>query len=151
MDATQKLVELEALKQLKASYFYFMDTKQWDSWLALFAADVTLSWDTEVSTRGRDGGTNSFSGREAIAEHVVKGILDPATTVHQGHTPLLEILSETEARGIWAMEDIVYANSHRRSVVHGWGHYHETYRKEDGAWKITSLHLTRLLLMDSKL
>lgn len=78
------------------------------------------------------------------------GILDPTTSVHQGHTPVLEVLSETEATGIWPMEDIVVA-SHRRRVTHGWGHYHETYRKAEGAWKIASLHLTRLLLEETRL
>jgi hypothetical protein len=26
----------------------------------------------------------------------------------------------------------------------GWGHYHETYRKEAGGWRIASMKLTRL-------
>ena len=150
MDPLQELTELEALKQLKGRYFYYIDTKQWDSWLGLFTADATLAWDSEVSTRGRDGQTTAFTGLDAIREQVVGGILDPTTSVHQGHTPVLEILSETEARGIWSMEDIVVA-SHRRRVTHGWGHYHETYRKADGAWKITSLHLTRLMVEETRL
>jgi hypothetical protein len=42
------------------------------------------------------------------------------------------------------MEDMLYfANGGQR---HGAGHYHETYEKRDGAWQITSLHLTRTLL-----
>lgn len=28
-------------------------------------------------------------------------------------------------------------------TLHGAGHYHETYAKVDGEWKIQSLHLTR--------
>ena len=46
---------MEALKRLKARYFYYMDTKQWDEWLALWASDATLEWDAAVSTRGRNG------------------------------------------------------------------------------------------------
>jgi hypothetical protein len=28
--------------------------------------------------------------------------------------------------------------------MHGWGHYHETYVKGDGGWRIQTLTLTRL-------
>lgn len=148
MDAVQELVELAALRQLKARYFYSMDTKDWDSWLSLFTTDATLEWDPAVATRGRDGKTVGYSGVEAIAEHVVGGILADATTVHHGHTPLLEVLSETRARGIWAMEDLVIGPSR---MTHGFGHYHETYRKVDGGWKIASLHLRRLRLATTQL
>jgi len=151
LDKVQELVELEALKTLKARYFRYIDTKQWESWLALFTEDATLAWDSAVTTRGGDGRTASFSGIKAIEDTVVKQVLDPTTSVHQGHTPVLEILSDTEARGIWSMEDIVISRGQRSVTIHGWGHYHETYQKVDGAWKIASLHLTRLLLEETKL
>lgn len=142
MDPLQRLLELEELKNLKASYFFYLDTKDWESWLDLFTPDATLQWDSASSVRGRDGQTSpKYVGIEQIREHVAYGILDPAQTVHQGHTPILELTSETTARGIWAMEDIV--NSSDR-VLHAYGHYRETYRKVDGKWKIASLHLTRL-------
>jgi hypothetical protein len=32
------------------------------------------------------------------------------------------------------------------AAMDGWGYYHETYRREDGEWKIRSLKLTRLRL-----
>jgi SnoaL-like domain len=153
MDAVQELVEMEALKRLKARYFYFMDTKQWDAWLSLWAPDATLEWDTAVSTRGRDGQTQArIHGVDELRRLVVEPRLDPATTVHQGHTPILEIISDTDARGIWAMEDIVVsANAGADGLpvsgfnqTWGHGHYHETYRKIDGEWRFASVHLTRL-------
>jgi hypothetical protein len=33
--------------------------------------------------------------------------------------------------------------------LHAFGHYRETYRKIDGKWKITSLHVTRLRVIMS--
>jgi hypothetical protein len=141
MDSMQKLIELEELKNLKASYFYFLDTKDWTSWLDLFAPNATLKWDSASSVNGRDGQTGPvYTGRDQIEKHIVRG-LDPAQTLHQGHTPLLELTSATTARGIWAMEDIVVRTD---GSVHGFGHYRETYEKLHGQWKITSLHLTRL-------
>lgn len=162
MDAVQELVEMEALKRLKARYFYYMDTKQWDEWLALWASDATLEWDAAVSTRGRSGHTSAtVQGVAELRSLVVEKLLDPATTVHQGHTPILEILSDTEACGIWAMEDIVVsANADTTGLsvfglgfnaMWGHGHYHETYRKIDGEWKFATVHLTRLRISNNLL
>ena len=68
-------------------------------------------------------------------------------SVHHGHCPEIEVLSDTEARGIWAMEDIVEFTD---GTLHGYGHYHETYRKEGGEWRIATLHLTRIRLTQSR-
>ena len=145
MDTLQLLVELEALKRLKATYFYHIDHKNWDEWLALFTPDASLAWDGTVSTLGREGKlAGRHVGHAAIREFVIEKTLNPTVTVHQGHTPILDIISETEARGIWAMEDIVDTKG---GLLHGFGHYHETYRKVNGEWKISSLHLKRIRLV----
>ncbi|MBW2381092.1 MAG: nuclear transport factor 2 family protein [Deltaproteobacteria bacterium] len=54
----------------------------------------------------------------------------------------IELLSPTEARGIWAMFDYVEFKPSRG--IRGYGHYHEEYRKENGKWLISTLKLTRL-------
>lgn len=140
MDAVQELVELAALGRLKARYFYYLDTKDWDSWLALFTPDARLEWESIAS--GAEDRMVGYTGVEAIRTHVVQGTLADTVTVHHGHTPLLELRSETEASGIWAMEDRIAAPN--RPLVHGFGHYHETYRKVAGEWKFASVHLRRL-------
>ena len=68
--------------------------------------------------------------------------LDGAVTVHQGHMPEIEVTSETTATGIWALNDIVIWPNGMR--LEGYGHYHETYEKVDGEWRIKSSKLTRL-------
>jgi hypothetical protein len=73
-----------------------------------------------------------------------------AVSCHEGMTAEIEIMDETNARGIWAMQDvIVWEDRHPRfgwKSIQGYGHYHETYRFEDGAWRIATLTLTRLRL-----
>ena len=142
MDPLQHLVELEALKRLKARYFRCLDTKDWEGWLGVFTDDATLAFDLAVSTGGAEGVTTKLEGKKAIAEFVPRD-LSKAQTVHQGHTPEIDIISSTEARGIWAMEDIV---DHGDSIIHGFGHYRETYRKVADEWRIASVHLTRVRL-----
>jgi hypothetical protein len=149
MDALQELVATNALMKLKARYFYYLDNKMWDEWAAQFTADSTLKWDMSPNTFGRAPNTvPTLVGREAIKQHLITHIA-PLQTVHQGHTPIFTFHSDTEASGIWAMEDIV--ESSEVSAI-GHGHYHETYRKEaDGEWRFVTVHLTRLrVVMNSR-
>ena len=77
-------------------------------------------------------------------KEIVDGVSTPlrgSRTVHHGHMPEIEITGPGEARGIWSMFDYV---EHPRYVLRGFGHYTERYCVEDGAWRIASLHLTRL-------
>jgi len=69
-------------------------------------------------------------GRDQVTASVRK-LVDPLTTVHHAHTPEIEILSPTTARGVWAMEDLLsWRNGDKIEQAHGWGHYHETYVKD---------------------
>ena len=139
MDALQRLVELDALYRLKASYFRFFDTKDWDSWLGLFLEDAVLKADSAPMWE-QNAPVLVLNGRKAMADYLVpRSAL--RKTCHQGHTPEIDFQSDTEATGIWAMEDTLEYADH---VVHGQGHYHEIYRKVNGAWRIASLHLKRL-------
>lgn len=143
MDALATLIELEALRRLKAEYFFYLDTKDWPRWLDLFTEDVVLQWDLASTATGGDGQTTpAMIGRSAIAATMPAAMAN-LQTVHQGHTPILDLTSPTTATGIWAMEETVGA-PHRDYVTYGQGHYRETYRKEDGRWRIATLHLTRL-------
>jgi hypothetical protein len=126
--------DLEAIKQLKARYFRLMDTKDWEAMRReVFAHDVVVN--TSSSGGGVIAGAAPFVAflREAIGDVV---------TVHHGHMPEIELTSATTATGIWAMEDMLrWPNG---MELHGYGHYHETYEKVDGAWRIKSTTLTRL-------
>jgi len=143
MEPLQQLMELEAIRRLKARYFRLFDTKDWQNWAQVFTPDASLQFDLAVSTRGRDGEpAPALVGRDAIIAYVSRASADDET-VHHGHTPEIDFVGENEARGIWAMEDIVDRGDH---VIHGFGHYHETYLKQDGEWRIASVHLTRTRL-----
>lgn len=128
-----EMEDLEQLRQLKARYFRTMDTKDWAGMRTVFADDVVM--DTSSS------GGGIITGADAFLEFLAPTLAD-VVTVHHGHMPELELLSPGEARGIWAMQDTLVWPDGTRMV--GYGHYHETYQKVDGAWKIKSSVLTRL-------
>ena len=128
--------DVEAIKQLKARYFRLMDTKDWDGMAQVFAPDV------QIDMTGEDGTVHT-----SVADfmpYLRQNIAD-VITVHHGHMPEITLLSETTARGIWAMEDKLWWPEGSPLVhLHGYGHYHETYEKVDGQWRIKTLKLTRL-------
>lgn len=38
--AHEELLDIEAIEQIKAKYCLYMDTKEWESWRALFTEDL---------------------------------------------------------------------------------------------------------------
>ena len=125
--------DLEAIRRLKARYFRTMDTKDWAGMRAVFTDDVVM--DTS------EAGGDVITGADAFLAFLQEALAD-AVTVHQGHMPEIELTSPTTATGIWALNDIVIWPGGMR--LDGYGHYHETYVKTDGEWRIASSKLTRL-------
>ena len=134
-----RLADLEAIKQLKARYFRFIDTKDWAAFRDLFTDDCK-HWLPQESDVPFMTNEDYFRMNEEL--------LTPGVTTHHGHTPEITFLSDTEAEGIWAMFDYVQIEppSGRVSIA-GYGHYFETYRKcADGKWRISSKRNQRLRL-----
>jgi uncharacterized protein (TIGR02246 family) len=125
--------DVEAIKQLKARYFRTMDTKDWAGMRAVFTDDVVM--DTTASGGGIVTGADEFVS-------FLQATLDGAVSAHHGHMPEIEVTSPTTARGIWALQDVIIWPDGTR--LHGYGHYHETYAKDDAEWRIASSTLTRL-------
>jgi hypothetical protein len=134
---------VEQIKQLKARYFRCMDTKDWSGFAEVFAADAVMDMSSEMRDRTTAGDGITRGGPEIAT--FVRGAVDAVQTVHHGHMPEIEITSPTSARGIWAMEDkLRWPEGSPIRTLHGYGHYHETYEKLDGQWRIKTITLTRL-------
>jgi uncharacterized protein (TIGR02246 family) len=136
-DLVQRLIDIEEIKSLKARYFRSLDTKDWATFGQVFARDAHM----EVP----EGGL-SEDGREAIVLSVSTALVG-TTTVHHGHMPEIEITGPDTATGTWAMFDYVEfptPEGAERFGLKGYGHYTEDYVREDGAWRIQRLELSRL-------
>lgn len=133
MDDATALLDIEAIKQLKARYCRLLDTKEWQAWRALFADDF-------LSDTSKAGG-KVIRGADEFVAFTRKG-LRSQPTVHQVHAPEIELTSPTTACGVWALEDVVRFGPGVN--LRGFGHYTETYEKVDGQWVFTSSALTRL-------
>jgi hypothetical protein len=129
----EELVEIEMIKQLKARYCRYLDTKEWAAWRTIFADDF-------LGDTSQAGG-KVIEGADEFVAFTRKSLRNQAT-VHQVHAPEIEMTSTTTARGIWALEDVVRFGPGVN--LRGYGHYEETYEKVDGQWRIKSSKLTRL-------
>ena len=139
MDAIERLIAIEAIKQLKARYFRFIDTKDWLGFQNLFTADAVFDISDDIPGC-------IVSGPAKIVETASVPLQD-AVSVHHGHCAEIEITSPTTATGIWSMEDMLRWNEGANAPVkslHGYGHYFETYERIGGRWYIKSLKLKRL-------
>jgi hypothetical protein len=137
MSDASALEDIEAIKQLKARYCRLLDAKDWTSWREIFSDDFTSD------TSGSGGAV--VTGADAFIAFVRKNLGQTGRiTVHQVHAPEIELTSAAAARGIWALEDVIKFAPGLN--MRGYGHYHETYEKTGGRWRIKSSTLTRLRL-----
>lgn len=141
MTETERLLAIEAIKTVKAKYFYGLDHKDWDMWRReVFASDASLHVPESRS--------EPWVGVETIIAWVSASTADQVS-VHHGHMPIIEFEADDRARVIWAMEDRLYRTrefplADGSTYLHGFGHYHETYVRLDCGWRIAASKLTRL-------
>jgi SnoaL-like domain len=155
LDALEKLIAVEEIRQLKARYYRCMDTKDWEGLAKVFAPDAVFDLREVNSVRHPLTGVwdPPYGGEEAVYRGhaaVLKMIYDAVhhlITVHHGHMSEIEIISPDTARAVWAMEDkIRNAPGETHLRMHGTGHYHDTYVKLASGWAIQTTKITRLML-----
>ncbi len=142
----ERLEAIEAIKSLMARRVRAMDTKDWALYDTCHAQDATLDSFGTLPLEHRPAGSIA-SGKDRILD-MIRKVVDgkvKLTTVHHAHMPEIDIVSPTTAKGVWAMEDLLWwQNGEILEHLRGFGHYHETYVRIDGAWLIQSRVLTRL-------
>jgi hypothetical protein len=136
------LLAIEAIKQLKARYFRYVDTKRWIELRGLFTDDATFA-----------GLSADVAGPDEFVAWV-SSLLALMTTIHMGMQPEIRVLSAERASGIWVMQDYLEwpanTRSHRGATypgqvgIRGYGRYEEAYRRgPDGEWLISALRMVR--------
>jgi hypothetical protein len=134
---------LNLIRQSKARYCRYIDSKQWKAFRDLFSPDASIQIiDTAGATMAQFDNTDDF----------VKSAIDfigAGQSIHQVHNEEFEQISGEQIEAIWSMEDyIVFPATHHPPLVsvHGYGHYFETWRKSGNTWQISKLQLRRSIL-----
>ncbi|QDQ96336.1 nuclear transport factor 2 family protein [Tomitella fengzijianii] len=163
LSPAEQLLAVEEIKRTFAGRLRCMDTKDWESYATFHTDDVVSdSWRSQGAAQPSSRSDSASTGDAApvtggaALTAAIRATLDgdrPVTSVHHGHTPEIELTSDTTARGVWAMEDLLRwtrtggdagADENTDEWLHGYGHYHEEYRKVGGRWLISYRALTRL-------
>ena len=93
------LETMELIRQRKAQYCRYLDTKQFDEWEKLFSPDV------QITMYGVDGAVlRSFDSLNSFAG-LTRGLFATTQTIHQTHNSEIEFKSNAEVAAIWSMED----------------------------------------------
>lgn len=140
MNSLEELLDIEAIRAVKARYCRMLDTKDWDGFATLFTEDAVMD-------ATQDTGNPPITGIPALLDQVKFAVINAATS-HQVHTPEITLTAPDAAHGVWAMQDRVVWQPGTSPVpgvasITGYGQYHERYSRVGGVWKIAALTLTR--------
>lgn len=153
MDTIEKLWAIEEIKQLKARYFRALDTKDWDELMTVFTDDavfdlravnsirhpLTRSWEPPLA-----GEDQVYTGRETIIA-MIRRAVEHLHTVHHGHVAEIEVISPSEAKGLWPTHDEL-RHASGDLLLTGSGHYDETYEYAGDGWRVKTSIISRLSL-----
>jgi hypothetical protein len=136
----ERLVAIEAIKNLKARRDRAVDTQDWVTYEALHAPDHY----------SHNEGFDRWNGAAEMVANV-RRLMEGVTSVHHSHTPDITFESPTRATGVWGMEDnLFWKQGNEDHWLRGFGFYHETYEKRDGKWVFTSRMLKRTHVQTSR-
>lgn len=132
----------EAVLDLKARYFFCVDTRRWDELRTLFTDDARF-----------DGFVAATDGPDAFVDGVAS-FLAGVTSVHHGSMPQLVARSADLIRARWSMVDLLTwppgtkplpgHDSSDLSGRRGHGYYEDEYRRTGDGWRISFMRLARV-------
>jgi len=139
----QRLMDIEAIKQLKHAYFRCVDTCNVEELPALLHEDVTVRF---------KGGTYEWNlnGRQEYVDNIAASFSREAVGQHNAHHPEIQILSATEATGLWYLADNMWILNHNVKT-YGTALYWDRYLKVDGRWLIRETCYERIYEMNDVL
>lgn len=139
----QRLMDMEAIRQLKHAYFRCIDTANMDELATLFHDDVVVDF--------KGGGYHwQLNGKDEYLKNIGFSFSKQSIGQHHGHHPEIQMLSETEATGLWYLEDKFWVLNHKRYTT-GTVLYWDRYVKENGRWLIRETRYERIYEFTEKL
>lgn len=129
----ERLEDEDAIERLQRIYGFYIDKGMWREAADLFAADGTI----EV------GGEGVYEGRARIREYLARkapeGLTRGRLMNYLQLQPIVHVSPDGRtAKARWRF--LAELGEHQKSAHWGGGVYENEYVKEDGVWKIRSLH-----------
>lgn len=132
----QRLMDMEAIRQTKHAYFRCVDTANWEELSSICHPDLQVHY---------VGGGYEYrlGSREEFLAAMRQAFHSEAIARHNGHMPEIQLLSETEASGIWYLYDHFWSLN-ANHLTHGTALYWDRYTKVDGRWLIKETSYRRI-------
>lgn len=133
---------IEQVRRAKARYARHVDTKNWDGLAALLDPGLKFTaYDPAGAILHEFEDSASFVG-------AVREALDGAQSIHQLHNDEIDLVSPSEISAVWSMEDMINFAPGREGPrrMHGYGHYHELWRRGPSGWRLAEVDLRRTIL-----
>ena len=133
---SQRLEDIEAIRQLKYRYCRAIDMADMALLKTLFTEDASVCY---------VGGSYRFEaqGRDTILEALSHAFHAEAVAMHHVNHPEIELVSDTEATGIWYLKDW-FLNLKLMLITDGTALYRDRYVKRDGQWLIQHASYSRI-------
>ena len=139
----QRLMDIEAIKQLKYAYFRCVDTANLEELATLLHDEVTVNF---------VGGTYEWKiqGKQDYVNNIGASFTRESVGQHNAHHPEIQVLSETEATALWYLADNMWILNHNAKTC-GTAIYWDRYLKVDGKWLIKDTRYERVYEMNEVL
>jgi len=85
----------------------------------------------------------NLNGRQEYVDNIGMAFSREAVGQHNAHHPEIQLLSESEATGIWYLADNMWILNHN-AFTHGTALYWDRYVKENGRWLIRETNYERI-------
>jgi hypothetical protein len=123
-----RLEDIELIRRLKYRYWRAIDMGHIDEVRDLLTEDVRVDF---------VGGSYRWQmeGRETFLTALGQSFSPQAISVHTGHHPEIDVLTDTTATGIWYLTDM-FIHLNENLLTEGSALYRDEYVKIDGAWRI---------------
>lgn len=148
MDQIARIAAEAEIRALKARYWRGVDESDGDLVRSILSADCVL--DYRGCCTDPASGTDFFPAMNVVLNGRDSWVSDAfrnagIVSVHQGHQSEITVAADGSASGIWSFTDrFFYPAGAPFATLTGYGFYHDTYRIEQGAWKLHTTRITRL-------
>jgi len=144
MDDLERLIAIEEIKRVKARYWRGVDKKDPAILRTVFADDAII--DFGENELDGDSGARPRPDPDTFVAYAME-TLAAFKTIHHGHAPDIEFVSDDEATAFWPMEDNIWVLPGADlpfKYLRGYGFYHDRFRKTVEGWRISYTTLERV-------
>jgi hypothetical protein len=136
------LQDINDIKRLQRAYGYYVDAAMWDQVADLFASDGTVEFGLDGVYRGKKRVRQYFyalgAGKTGLSQGQVSENLQLM--------PVIDLASDGRtAKGTWRA--VILTGKLGGDAFWGEGPYENEYVKENGVWKISTLHWYQTLMV----